>query len=390
VLLICLLALAAPARGAGTAPVVSVTPYAGRHRADPRFRAGFDGLQAAVRRGLRAVRTRLGLVPRGPGRIEIVVRDADPGRFGGDEALCTTVWEAGRRHQRVVLFAEYVVSGDAELPVLVTHELVHALMRDAMAPATYAHLPHWVREGLAVVVAGGTWRQIQRNLVACRDVQELFTGLGPGPRTPRLYPYAALAVTYLAERGGPGALARFVAGLARGEDPGRRAGCLCGGSWAEFQDGVRAFARARIERAAAGVELVRRAQRLFRDGRYRDARAVCARFLRAHPQGALAPTARYLRARSWFLEGRYGIAESAFRDALRRDRGRSGWSDECQLFLGISLCQQARTREGVEALRAYLDLHPRSSQRAEGRQALGRALGRLGRGEASAHVRTEG
>jgi len=46
------------------------------------------------------------------------------------------------------------------LPAIVTHELSHAHIRSWVSELTYMRLPHWFREGLAVMVSGGAARKV--------------------------------------------------------------------------------------------------------------------------------------------------------------------------------------------------------------------------------------
>ncbi len=365
----------APAAAAPLRPVhTHEDRYTGRHREDPRFEQTFGRLEGSVRRSLRHIEDRLGLAPTSAAGIHVYVRDADTSRYGHDRARCRTKAAGGEELQHVELYAEYFVSGDADLDTVVTHELVHAVMRQRMRKQRYERLPPWLREGLAVHVAGEGERHLRRTLLACEKTDALMTGLVTDTRSVQMYAYAWLAVEYLVEKGGPTALRR----LARGLVAGRRAQSLIAritdGTWETFQKGVRAHAKARIDAAAAGLEDIKRTRKLYRARKYPQARVACGAFLAAYPHSAFAPTARYIRARSWYREGRFKQAAAGFRECLSTDTGRSGWVDECHLYLGIALCEREAAQEGLALLQAYVELHPYATQHDLGWLAVGRAL----------------
>ena len=372
--------------GHGTGPAAQASParrvhlagYEGAHADAPGFGTTFGALDGLAASGLATVEDRLGLRPTDVRRIHVQVRDADVARLGADRARCVTCTVGGAAVQRIELFAPYFLSGDADLPTVLTHELVHAVMRDRMGPEAYGRLPTWAREGLAVHVADQGPRHLQRTLLVYESVEALMTGLVEDGRDVRMYPYSWLAVAYLDREGGPAALRRWARGLVAGRDVRAAVLDVVGGTWRGFEAGVRAYAQARVEEAAAGLDLVRRARRLYRAQRFPETRTVCALFLKTYPASAFAPTARYLAARSWFREGRYAHAAAGFRVSLAQDRGTSGWLDECQLFLGMALCELDQLAQGVAALRRYVELHPQSNQRDLGCLALGRALRRMG------------
>lgn len=372
-------AAASPTGAAATAVRTHEGHYRGRYRHDPRFEDTFGDLEAAVAKALRIIEDRLGIEPKGRARIHVYVQDADPERFGHDRARCRTHRVGDDEYQHVDLYTEYFVSGDADLQTVVTHELVHAVMRERMGRTRYERLPHWLREGLAVHVADEGERHLHRTLLACEQVDALMIGLDRAKRSVRTYPYAWLAIEHLRAKGGPATLHRLLKGLIDGRDTKRLLGRIDGGGYAAFERGVRKHAAKRIEAAARGLADIKRARRLYRGKHFAKARAACRAFLEEHAGSAFAPTARYLTARSWFREGRFDRAEAGFRACLARDAGRSGWVDECHLFLGIALLEQARAEEGLVMLRAYLDLHPYATQRDLGLLALGRALRALDR-----------
>lgn len=366
---------------------VHLTAYAGRHDGATRFTTTFEGLRARVDRHFEFVQAALGLKSvvgdALRSSIHVHVRDADCKRWGLDRARCTTIRKDGVEHHQIELFAEYFLSGDSDLEVVLRHELVHAIMRARMGGRRYQALPHWVREGLAVHIAGEGRHHLRRTLLAQEDVGALMTGLMGRKRRLLMYPYAWLAVEYLRIQGGPDAVATFARGLMAGRHPRALTRELTGKDWKPFLAALRSHARERIEEEAVGLPALKSARELYRKRRFPQARAAFEGFLADHPESAFAPTARYYRARTWYRERQFDEAASAFKGCLEADLGTSGWIDECHLFLGVARYEQGLDTEAVVQLREYLDLFPYSDQHDLGYLALGRALARLGQPKAA-------
>jgi TolA-binding protein len=383
------LLLAGPARTARAGPTcaavqVHLAAYAGRYQDATRFADTFGDLETLVADGFRSACRGLGLDPEGRAaalraRIHVHVRDADCGRWGLDRAHCRTVLRDGVEHQEIDLFAEYFLSGDSDIVTVVHHEMVHAVMRGRMGRRAYERLPHWIREGLAVQIAEEGPHHLRRTLLAHEDADALLTGLMMRERSLVMYPYAWLAIEFLLSTEGTDGLRRWVARLLRGEDPRRATRSETKSSWQQFTKDVHRHAQARIAQESRGLDTLREARTLYGARRYTEARAAFDRFLDTYPHSAFAPTARYYRARSWYREGRFDEAASAFQSCILTDLGRSGWIDECHLFLGIARHEQRRDKVAVSILRDYIELHPYADQHDLGYLALGRALERLGR-----------
>ena len=368
---------------AGAAVQVHLAAYAGRHVGATRFDETFDGLEGHVQRSFEKAVVGLGLDPARArkhlrARIHVHVLDADPRSHGADRARCWTERRCGKEHQRIELYAEYFLSGDSDLVTVLDHEMVHAVMRARMGRTRYERLPYWVREGLAVHLADEGLHHLRRTLLAQEDADALLTGLMARTRRLVMYPYAWLAIDHLEQTAGEDGLRRFVRGLIDGHDPRRTIREVTGSTWNRFLKSVRRYAQRRVHEEAAGLEDLKQARELYHQRRFPEARVAFGAFLEAHPDSAFAPTARYYRARAWYREGRYDQAAAAFQGCILTDLGRSGWIDECHLYLGIARHEQARDKAAVAVLRDYIDLHPYGDQQDLARLALGRALRRLG------------
>ena len=389
-LLVAVLLLPLPAAtgqpGLPSSVLVHLAAYDGRYDGAVRFEDTFRKLDVLVQQSFARACTGLGLdVAKARAalraRIHVHVRDADCRRFGADRARCRTVTRCGVEHQEIDLYAEYFLSGDSDLETVLDHEMVHAVMRARMGRARYEKLPVWIREGLAVHLAGEGAAHLRRTLLAEEDVEALMTGLMSRRRQLVMYPYAWLAIDALEQDAGPEGLQRFVRRLLQGGDHRRAVREVTGTTWTRFLQQVRHHARTRIQAEAAGIEAFQRARAEYDARRFEAARAAFTGFLETYPRSAFAPSARYYRARSWYREGHFAEAAAGFQHCIVRDLGRSGWIDECHLYLGIARHEVAQDKVAVAVLQDYLHLHPYADQHDLGYVALGRALERLGRAE---------
>lgn len=116
--------------------------YEGKYEDDPRLAR----IRVALPARIAKARTRVeGFLQRKLPKIDVILRDAGPDRSGA--------WAATTRHV-VVLKTEYLVLGAYDVEATLAHEFVHALQYAKLGSVGYDSLPRWVREGMALHVAG--------------------------------------------------------------------------------------------------------------------------------------------------------------------------------------------------------------------------------------------
>jgi hypothetical protein len=123
----------------------------------------------------------------------------------------------------IVLFPARVPSyPDGNLEALVHHEVAHMLLERAAAGGT---VPRWFNEGTATVAAREWGIEDGARVVLAtighgpRTLGELNAGFsGDGAAASRSYAVSAALVRYLLRRHGDEAVARILAGVARGDD----------------------------------------------------------------------------------------------------------------------------------------------------------------------------
>jgi len=123
------------------------------------------------------------------------------------------------------------------------HELVHAMMNDAMGAQAAVLLPVWLHEGLAVYGAdqGDTMVRSYASQTNGFEEASLLNGL-EGPHGALDYAEDYLAIKYIAVEKGTNALHNFVKEIInrKGDVPGSLQ-YTCGENWDDFQKNARAF-----------------------------------------------------------------------------------------------------------------------------------------------------
>ncbi len=126
------------------------------------------------------------------------------GAGNGDNVAVTSV---GENDCEIQVFVQNWTSrkSEAKFRQTVCHELTHALERLGTGSETYDAIPHWLREGLAVWVAGeGPFKVHWMLGEHGGDVGSLLDGLEPGktPQTMEDYAEAYMALRFLCEQVG--------------------------------------------------------------------------------------------------------------------------------------------------------------------------------------------
>lgn len=216
--------------------------YAGRYADDPAYKVLLATAPALRSQALAEVQWRLGLPQREEKRI--VIRFADTGVLPGTGARTRTRYLNGRKSQVVTFLVEPILSGQAPFERTLLHELCHAVMRQQMG-GHYAKVPPWVREGVAVWVAGQleekTDQAIAAKLAAGQDPLTLINGLESKAHGLDDYPEDALFFRYLEETYGTERVVEVIQRLFEGARVRDALERVTGLSWEVLQVRARAF-----------------------------------------------------------------------------------------------------------------------------------------------------
>ncbi len=128
----------------------------------------------------------------------------------------------------------------------------------------------------------------------------------------------------------------------------------------------------------------RRAERLFREGRYLQAVEALDAYRNEHPGSDRIDDAIFLLGMAHQKQGEYLLARDEF-DRLLRDYPQSSHREDAQYERATSWFAEARgpaldpepIEEALAAFRAYLTLYPDGARRAEAEQSVAKCLDRL-------------
>ena len=188
---------------------------------------------------------RLGLQFQEGWQYPMTVGFVDQAPRGVESALAYTQLGFDGRHirQRLNINVAAYTRDNFNFEKVLAHELVHAMLNDAIGAESAVILPVWLHEGLAVYGAD-QGEQMVRSYAAQfpDDHNQMINGL-EGPHTGLDYAEDYLAIKYIYKEHGVNALHNFVRELVARK--GDVAGALeypCHETWPQFQKHARAFA----------------------------------------------------------------------------------------------------------------------------------------------------
>jgi TolA-binding protein len=270
---------------------------------------------------------------------------------------------------------EYLVNRSGSLEKRLLHEMVHGAMRRALGDDRYVRIPLWLREGLAVSIAGQGVDRVRYEFTITLDVRALLNGLD-SRHEPRDYAEDFLAVDYLIRCGGSGSRLHLMNLLLAGKDAGTAVRTLARLKDERFEEVFERDVLPTLEKAAA-PELMRflPAYRLFQDGKYAQA---LASFRTRTPvrktsllAGALDGKALYYTGKCLFNLGRFTDARAAFTTVREDFASRCGLADDAAFFEAECLFRENRIPDARAAFHRFVRDFPYSNFAAPGYQKLG-------------------
>lgn len=351
--------------------------YRGKYAGEPWVLELFQKLPAMLEASRATCKERLGLEGWTPQAVRLAFRDgaADPlTPIQTYNAITDTRRDPdGTPYQQIIFQMEAYKHG-AEAPGTdLTHELTHALMREALGITRYDGVPKWFREGTAVYAASQGPRKMLYELIRKKlDPAALVNGLD-GPHDVSDYPEDELAIRHMIEAHGPEVLLRLMAALKAKE--GTFVEVLAevtGQPWEAFEAAAREHALKAVTAALpADAAACREVMALADQKRFKDAAEKSEALLNAAPDG---PLAGYLTYRLGFCllmlkdveKGRVLIEKVA-----RGDYPRTGHEGDALFFLGMVDFQAGRLEQAAEIFeRSRRDYPAEDSLRVEAGNAM--------------------
>ncbi len=197
-------------------------PYHGRFSEEPATLALADALPQLIERATRTAAIALG-VSADPSRFRLRLVDDASGVASMGQFVARTL--VGTHGPIVIeLRLEPLLARRIDLERTLTHEATHAVLASALGSG-YASIPEWLREGIAVDVAGETELNLSRAIsrTRLRPVEGIADGLSRTAHFTSDYGESGVAIATLRSLAGDDAVPRLVACLT---DAGTWPSCL--------------------------------------------------------------------------------------------------------------------------------------------------------------------
>lgn len=315
--------------------------------------ATLDALRVdALTKALEAVGARL------PGEHRILLKavDAvvpDPAKFTLHKGFSAETSTLASGDVEIRFHVEYFVNGLLHPEETLRHEMVHAVMRLDLGKEKYGKLPKWLREGIAVHVAGQTARKLIYQLTLgefAADPEKMMNGIEDAEHTLNDYPEDGLAIEHFLALAGADALSRLEEALRDGTPYREAMAALAKVSFDQFAAGAKERAlkavRELAERHKEELELF-----LVILKKNAESGAECGRMLKSFPKSPFRSATLYYRAKA---AGDDALPHfEAFIASAREPGGMPGLIDEAMLRRARLFSK--KNRQG-DALAHYADI----------------------------------
>lgn len=368
ILILAAAGLAGAGAQAGSLPAVK---YVGSRHAAPTVQRALDLVEPLVPEAVRRAETSLEM-KLDPDRLEILLQDIPAGR--GRTTYKMQV--RGVSHPILLVSLEPLLRGDyhdADAVLLtLTHEMIHALIRQNIAHADYARLPEWFQEGVPHFLLGQSLDKMIE--IAAIDYENPYAALGgfEGDRFALPEVTGGFFFQELDARLGRQGVRNFILGVvsARSIDGGFEAVALMDPEMSdeerilvaeEVWTGARQRAREQLETATREVaEAFFQCRELYNGGKQDNGLAAIACFenlMASYPGTYAAEVSMYWLAKCHFKRrsARRALEALDAFDGYRRTYGLLDDSRYYRILLYQELDMQA---EWAEACRQYLELFP--------------------------------
>jgi hypothetical protein len=258
---------AVPAARADDAPVLH------EYKIDDSYSGGSDAafqklrwtVPNLMRQTMIDVAVRLGLDFRDGWQNPMTVAFQDGSPSGTENVLAYTALfsnKEGKAEQALVVNVQAYQQESFNFDKVLAHELIHAMINDAVGAEAAQSLPTWLHEGLAVYGAD-QGEQMMRAYVQRVDnpSADMFLNGLEGPHTAMDYLEDYLAIKYIHDRHGVNSLHNFVGEVIRRK--GDIKGAIqytCFEDWDAFQANARTFSENQINDVAKEFRMKRSGQ----------------------------------------------------------------------------------------------------------------------------------
>lgn len=346
------------------------TSYNGKYKNESWARELIRDLPKLQQSATKTIKQKLGIEPKSGKQITIElrdVRDEIPEEFEIYEGPAFQVVTDKNGDERIIIHMEFLASGRVDHAKLVTHEMVHAVMRTHLDDDAYEKVPGWLREGLAVYVADETeqrTRVLIRRTARDKEFADTIVGLEEAERDVEHYAEFGLAIERIAKTK-EDAIQKLAQDLIAGKDAKEIIAEITGESWDDFvaaskkhaldrtrdlkpasYDDYRTVAIADMSRPASAVE------------RY------CRDFLKEHSESWCKPNVLYIRGKAARQSEKWSLAERCLESALRKDAADLDFVDDALFQLASCYMESGAPNKADEPAKQLLRDHPTSPHQA--------------------------
>lgn len=332
--------------------------YDGKYATNAAYLKLLQSSPHIVARALENIEQRVGLKPTRPDRL--IVRFKDGLQPNQPVALRRTRHVNGHKSQLLTFMLEPILLETVNFQTVLTHELVHAIMRQHMG-SRYLQLPQWLRESFATWGASQLQEKtsvlIAGKIYAHQDPRSLIQGFKGVPHTLDAYLEEALLMEYIATEYGPDRISRLLKQIIEGENHGNAIRRLCGVGWDGLQKLSMAFSIDYVDNqlTIAGFSAYEQAEQEYYRQNFDHSISEFREFIQLYPESFLKANAIFFIGESQFALERYSNAYAAFQTVGDDHPIYFYLIDDAQYRLIETLINMERKEEAVQALESFIN-----------------------------------
>lgn len=326
-------------------PGVLVTPYQGRYQNHEVVRPILERAETLRAMAIKKAVGKIGIQP--PLPENIILRFVDTANMPNT----ATKKIDGHLIQVVTIPFDVVVQNNISLEETLHHEMVHAVMRNAMG-CRYHDLPKWFREGIAVWAAGQTQEKLAVNMATLpfrlRENENLLDGLERDNHDETDYFEDAMAVHWLATHVPIPELLREIV-----TEKGYYKGVIMKRTnmgWPDVEKSVKSYAEKYLQDfvVSGEVESFKSANRQYLDKNYDEALVRFDNFKKDFPKSMLMPAVIYWMGKIHYKGKRYAEAAELFEEVVKTYPRHSTYLDDSVYRLAKCYTQLERHEKALQ------------------------------------------
>ncbi len=274
--------------------------------------------------------------------------DPDPAKFTRHSGVSAETSSKVHPIVKIRFYVEYFANGLGTPESTLRHEMVHAVMRLDLGNEKYGKLPKWLREGIAVFIAGQMPEKFSHGMMqpsVAKDPETLLDGLEDADHDLTDYWEDAMAIVTLSSLPMRGPLWKVIDHVRDGKDYKLAIEIVTGKPFGDFvKDTREQAAKSLRNQTAQGREMYGTYAEIARMNE--ESGAVCEKFLQKWPKAPLRSAVLYYRAKAAKDEGLAAFDE--FLASAREPHGKVDFIDDAKIRKARLLVKKNRAKEAAE------------------------------------------